>query len=94
MFKCQLVYNSTAIRVLAHDPENKVLRCVFASGKGYEYPGVNSEDFDTLRHAESIGSSFNCSYRKRQDYKCLSDSEVSAFLAEIISRVPSDLVNV
>ena len=94
MFRCQPVYNSTAIRAIAHDSTSNTLRVIFTSGSGYDYPEVNSEDFDTLRHSESIGSSFNHNYRRRENYIRLPDSEVSSFLIRLMSRVPSDLVNV
>ena len=94
MFRCQVVHNSTAIRLIAHDSTNKVMRCVFTSGQGYDYPNVNTEDFDNLRHAESIGRQFNSDYRQRQDYVHVPNSEISNFVVRVLAQVPNDLVEV
>lgn len=50
---------STLIRAIGHDPETRTLRVQFQDGALWQYAEVDSEKFDRLRNADSVGRFFH-----------------------------------
>lgn len=49
---------SSNIAAIGHNPQTSILHVQFKGGKTYEYKNVNTELFQQLLTAESIGSFF------------------------------------
>lgn len=50
---------SSNIRAIGHDPESKTLEVEFSNGGVYHYHGVDSDQYNELLKAESVGRHLN-----------------------------------
>lgn len=50
---------SSVVLSVGHDSENNVMEIKFKGGKLYTYSDVNADDFESIRHAESVGKAMN-----------------------------------
>lgn len=63
---------SSSIASLGHDAESDTLHVEFNSGRIYEYSGINTEAYQRLLNAPSIGAHFGRHIRPRFDGKAIS----------------------
>jgi KTSC domain len=49
---------SSNIAAVSHDPFTNTLRVQFRSGKTFDYPDTNQDEFRAMMNAQSIGSHF------------------------------------
>lgn len=68
--RSRVAVNSTCLRVVEHDNEDKRLRLEFrTSGAIYEYSGVSKRAATNLAKAESVGRYFNRNVRNNYPYE-------------------------
>jgi len=59
--------HSTSISCCEYEPATKDMHITFVSGGKHKFKGVNQEDFDGFKNADSVGSYFHT--RIRRAYK-------------------------
>jgi hypothetical protein len=50
---------SSVVSTMGHDPQANVMEVRFKGGKLYTYGGVTVDQFESIRHAESVGKALN-----------------------------------
>jgi hypothetical protein len=59
---------SSAIAEVGHDPETRLLRLAFRSGRVYEYFDVPPDVYEDLLNAESVGEFVNRVIKPNYEY--------------------------
>lgn len=57
--------NSSMITSMGHDPDKEVMEIKFKNGKTYTFQDVDTESFEALRDAPSVGKHFNEFWRQQ-----------------------------
>lgn len=91
MFTVQMV-NSTAIKLVAYNYSERILRVVFRNNRGYDFEGVDEEIFEWLANAESVGTEFQKLGLRSLPCVRLSCDEVMDFLIEVVRQSDRVLV--
>jgi len=50
---------SSVVSTMGHDSQTDMMEVRFKGGKLYTYEGVTADQFESIRHAESVGKAFN-----------------------------------
>lgn len=61
--------SSSNIAAVGYDAENQVVHVQFLNGSTYAYKGVPEYEFESLRHASSVGSYLNRNYKNVYPYE-------------------------
>lgn len=61
--------DSSAISAIGYDPDQRVMRVQFKTGKSYDYPGVQEGQHEALIGAKSIGTHFAKNFSGRSANK-------------------------
>lgn len=56
---------SSFIRSVGHDSERNIMEVKLKNGQSYQYEGVDSDTFESVRDAESVGKAYNEFVRNR-----------------------------
>jgi hypothetical protein len=70
-----LPVSSSMANAVGYDPEEELLLLEFCNGAVYQYSGVDSDTWEELCSADSVGTFFNENIRGRYEYECLDITE-------------------
>ena len=59
---------SSQIEAVGYEASTETMSVWFKNGSQYHYFGVNQEEYDTVKNADSIGKELNSSIKPYKDY--------------------------